>query len=78
MPHLIKNIEGEVLNNFVGNTSSLSIIVGKIGLEDYIGLNNYIGYLQNFSRIEEVVGLTIPTSFGLTNNNEMVTLEISY
>ncbi len=78
MPHLIKNIEGEVLDNFVGNTSSLSTIVGEIGLEDYIGLNNYTGYIQNFSKIEEVVGLTIPTSFGLINNNEMITLEISY
>lgn len=78
MPQLIRSIEGEVLDNFVGDTMLLRTIVGEIGLEDYVNLNGFIAYLQNFSRADEAEALAKPLNFGLINNKEIVTLEISY
>lgn len=77
---LIKNIQGEVLTNVVGDIRYISNITGEVQREDYINLNGFVGYLQNLRRAEETAALTIPQSFGLTNsyNKTMVTLEINY
>lgn len=77
---LIKNIQGEVLTNVVGDVRYISNITGEIQREDYINLNGFIGYLQNLTRAEETAALNIPQSFGLKDsyNKTMVTLEINY
>lgn len=78
MPKLIQNIEGEILDYFVGNVYTFTPIVGQIGQEDYVNLFGLIAYLQNLTRAEEVTRITKPYTFGLTNNKTMVTIEISY
>jgi hypothetical protein len=80
MPILIKKIEGEVFETIIGDIIYGSSLTGEIQSEDYINLNGFIGYLQNFSKIEELTELTKPVSFGLKNkyNIGVVTLEIDY
>lgn len=77
---LIKNIQGEVLTNVVGDVIYVKSLSGEIQQEDYVGLNGFIGYLQNLKKAEETAALTIPNPFGLRNqyNKIMVTLEIDY
>jgi hypothetical protein len=78
MPQLIQNIQGEVVSNTVGSVLILHPIVGQIGQSDYIHLNNYVFYLQDFSKTELLENIEKPAEFGLKNIKEMVTIEISY
>ena len=77
---LIKNIEGIVYNNIIGNVTLVKSISGVIQQEDYINLNGFVGYLQKLTRTEQTSALTKPFNFGLPNKNNitMVTLEINY
>ena len=80
MPQFIKNIQGEVLTNVIGDIRYISNVTAEIQREDYINLNGFVGYLQNLTRAEETAALIIPQSFGLKDsyNKTMVTLEINY
>lgn len=78
MPKLIQSVEGAVLDYFIGSVYTLKPIVGQIGQEDYINLNSFIAYLQNFTRVEEAESLQKPNNFGLNINKKIVTIEISY
>lgn len=77
---LIKKVDGEIFNVPVGNIKYIGSIVGVIQQSDYININGFMAYLQNLSRAEDTYALTIPTIFGLKNENNltMVTLEIDY
>jgi hypothetical protein len=80
MPQLLKKVQGEILTNTIGNVSLISSVSGEIQQEDYINLNGFVAYLQNFSRVELLTELIPPMEFGLPNtyNIETKTLEISY
>lgn len=80
MPYLIKKIEGEIFSNFIGDIIFYKEISGAIGLEDYIKLNNFIGYSQNFINVIEVEMIRINgnSKYGLTGKNNVINLEISY
>jgi hypothetical protein len=80
MPQLLKKVQGEILTNVIGDVRFVSNVYGQIQQEDYINLNGFVAYLQNFSRIEKTTELIKPMEFGLvnTNNIEIKTLEISY
>jgi hypothetical protein len=80
MPILIKSIQGNVLDNVIGNVYCFSSITGEAQFEDYINLNGFIAYLQNFKRVETLTKLEKPLKFGLKNqyNLPTTTLEISY
>ena len=78
MPKLIQNVQGEILDNFIGSVYTFTPIIGQIGQEDYINLNGFIAYTQNFSRAEASETLQKPVNFGLVNNKQIVTIEISY
>jgi hypothetical protein len=80
MPQLIKNIQGEIHVESMGETVLVKSIVGSIQLEDYIIMNGFVAYLQNLTRTEYTKSLDKPLTYGLTNkyNIPMVTLEISY
>lgn len=80
MPQLIKNIQGSVVENIMGNVNYVIGVSGEAQREDYINLNGFVAYLQNFSRVMTLTELQVPLEFGLKNkyNVEMNTLEISY
>ena len=80
MPQLIKKVEGEVFDQTIGSVSYLKPIIGEFQEEDYINLNGFIAYLQNFTETEEIDNLVKPLNFGLKNeyNIPIVTLQIDY
>ena len=80
MPQLIKDISGEILSFPVGEIKFLNNINGEIKFEDYIYLNGFIAYLQNFSKVEKISDIELPIPFGLKNqyNKPIIQLEISY
>ena len=80
MPQLLKKVQGEILTSIIGDVKFVNFIYGQIQEGDYINLNGFVAYLQNFARIELLTELVTPIEFGLvnTNNVEMKTLEISY
>jgi hypothetical protein len=80
MPKLIKKIEGEFFETIIGDVIYSSSLTGEIQSEDYINLNGFIGYLQNFTKVENLTELTKPINFGLKNKYNIltVTLEIDY
>ena len=85
MPRLIKKIEGLILDNFQSDIQLIVSVEGFYGPNDgtcsfldYISIPNFEAYLQDFSRAEEVEYLTTPATFGLKNNTNFETIEISY
>ena len=80
MPQLIRNIQGQAYLVTTGNVSTFKTITGEIQQEDYINLNGYVAYLQNFTKIDYSELLIKPFLFELKNryNLPMVTLEINY
>jgi len=80
MPQLLKKVQGEILTNTIGDVNLITSVSGEIQQEDYINLNGFVAYLQNFYRVELAVELVTPMEFGLPNiyNIETKTLEISY
>ena len=77
---LIKEITGELFTEITGPTLLCKSVIGELHREDYISLNGFIAYLQNFSKIERSSRLIKPINIGLINQNNisMVTLEIDY
>lgn len=80
MPQLIKSIQGNVIENIMGDVNYVIGVSGEAQQEDYINLNGFVAYLQNFSRVKTLTELQTPLEFGLKNiyNVEVSTLEISY
>ena len=80
MPILIKNVQGELYDQPIGDIIYVSNVTGEIQSEDYINMNGLIAYLQNFTKIETTQELSKPFGFGLKNtyNITIVTLEIDY
>jgi len=78
MPKLILKVEGSLINEIVGNITSLRPIFCELGQEDFINFNNFTAYLQNFSKIEEVTEIQKPVNFGLVNIKPRIEIDISY
>lgn len=80
MPILFRNIEARILDNFIGEVAIFSTIEASIQFEDYIRLNAFTAYLQNFTRAETVTFLSKPFNFGLANQYYLptTTLEMDY
>jgi len=80
MPQLLKNIQGSIVENIMGDINYVIGVSGEIQREDYINLNGFVAYLQNFSRVMSLTEMQVPSEFGLKNtyNVEINTLEISY
>jgi hypothetical protein len=87
MPRLLKNIQGEILDNFETTTYLVTSITGYYGEEDYILMGGFEAFLQDFGsnsddcqtrQAQSVEDYTVPPNFGLKNNIEFTTLEISY
>lgn len=78
MPKLIKNIEGIILDNLETTTNIVRSVKGQYGEEDYIKLCGFEAFLQDFRKTPEVIDLVVPPTFGLKNNTDFVTIEISF
>ena len=80
MPKLIKNITGSILDNYTGSIYFFSSLSGEVQFEDYIDMDGFVAYLQNFKQVDYLEQLQKPLSFGLKNqyNLPTTTLEISY
>ena len=78
MPRLIKNIEGLIFDNFESSTLLLKSVEGFYGEEDYIKMDGFEAFLQDFRQIISVEDFDVPPSFGLKNNTDFITIEISY
>ncbi len=80
MPKLLKFIEGEIFQVITDDIIYNKSITGEIQNEDYINLNGFIAFLQNFSKIEDSEILNKPIIFGLKNKNNipLVTLIINF
>lgn len=80
MPKLLKNITASLADDALGNVVLVKVIEGQVQGEDYINLGGLIAYLQDFSRIEETLALSRPSTFGLKNskNIKVVNVNIDY
>lgn len=80
MPILIKYITAGFLDNYTTNLSFYVNLSSDIQFEDYINLNGFIAYLQNFTKVQSVIPLNKPLNFGLKNEYNIPTrfLQISY
>lgn len=79
MPQLIKKIEAEFINDISGNIIYETTIIGKIQQSDYINLNGFIAFLQDYSKTVEITVLKKPLSFGFSNdvNAPIISMQIS-
>jgi len=80
MPIFYKKIEGSISNGIIGNILFIKNVYGDIQREDFINLNGFIAYTQNFSKIDYTAKLIQPLNFGLINANNIpiVTINIDY
>lgn len=78
MPRLLKNIDGQILDNFETTTKLLMSVEGYYGEDDYIKLSGFEAFLQDFRKAPEVIDFAVPPNFGLKNNTSFTTIEISY
>lgn len=80
MPKLITKIEARVLDNFTGSVYIFSNLAGEIQFEDYVNMNGFVAYLQNFSKVGFTQSLAKPSFFGLKSpfNLPTISLQISY
>jgi hypothetical protein len=80
MPKLIKNIKADILDYFTGDLYYVTELSGVVQDSDYINLNGFVAYLQNFKRVDYLVYFQKPLMFGLKNqyNQPTIILEISY
>lgn len=78
MPYLVKKIEGEIFEMIEGNCSFVSNILGEVGVEDYIQINDFIAFTQNFSKVVEVEAIPSLVNYGLKNKTQFLELKLSY
>lgn len=80
MPKLIKDIRADILDYFTGDLYYVTTLTATVQTEDYINLNGFIAYLQNFKKVGYLEYFQKPLTFGLKNqyNQPTITLEISY
>lgn len=80
MPFYIKKIEGVILDTYLTEASFVTELKAELQFEDYVNLNNFIAFLQNFKQVESIEKIEKPFNIGLKNqfNLETITLEISY
>lgn len=78
MPYLVKQVKGELLDNFEGIISLIGSLNAKIGVEDYFDVGTMVGFTQNFSQAVEVTTFPQLVEYGLKNKTQFIELQISY
>ena len=86
MPILLKKIDGSIISLFGSTTTDFSdnvrlirSIVGEVGVEDYIKLTTFEGFVQDFSSvIDGEFCDTVPINFGVGACANRTDLNISY
>lgn len=77
MPQLIKNIKGEVLPNLIGQIK-LASVEGIIQSDGYVGMNGFIAFLQDYSKVIFTDTIKKPINFGVKAAYQSVTVNMSY
>ena len=77
MPKLVKDVKGNVCDNHEGKIV-IGGVIGGVDTEDYININGFIGYLQNFKSVYDIEENNINTVFGFKTENDVINLNISY
>jgi len=72
----IKNIETEIIQENTDTVILTSNIGGKIGLEDYVDVYNFKGFLQNFTKVEtkDVIDVNYK---GVLDNTQKIFFELN-
>lgn len=80
MPIYIQKIEGVVLDTYLSDLSFINSISADMQFEDYVDLESFIAFLQNFSKVSKIESIQKPLTFGLKRqfNEQTINLEISY
>lgn len=80
MPKLLKNITANLADDATGNVFLIKNVQGEVQGEDYINLGGFIGFLQDFSKIESSETIEKPLTFGLKNskNIKVISVNIDY
>lgn len=87
MIRLIKSVTGEVLDNFETEVVLIRTIEGQFGGGDYINMGGFEAFLQDIGLTydncqnkdsQTIINIDTPVNFGLKNNTNFTTLEISY
>jgi len=79
MINFIKNIEAEIIEEKISNIGIASIVNGVIGLEDYVDVYNFKGFLQNFTKVYHKEEYKVNYKGVLSNiESDFIELEIDY
>ncbi len=78
MPNLVKSITANIIEITDGDVQYINSVSAELQREDYIDLNGFMAFLQNFSKTEDTSLMQKPLVFGLKNkyNLNTVTLNI--
>lgn len=85
MPNLFKNISASVIETFETNVNLINNVSAQIGYggslgcgsNSYISVYGFEAFIQDYTQVSKSIDLVKPTSFGLVNNSEIITLVIS-
>lgn len=79
MPILLKNIECDILDNYVGSINFFGIN-SDFGTDDYFKVFGMEGLIQNFTKVidSEVINMNNPYGLRVNKNKDFELLEISY
>jgi hypothetical protein len=80
MVNLIKNTQGELINEIKGNNTLISSVICEIQKEDYVNIYGFTGLLQNFTKIPITKKINTPNPFGYKKPIGIIekNIEISY
>jgi hypothetical protein len=78
MPNLVKSITANIIEITDGDVQYINSVSAELQREDYIDLNGFMAFLQDFSKTEDTSLMQKPLVFGLKNkyNLNTVTLNI--
>lgn len=78
MPNLVKSITANIIDITDGDVKYVNSVSAELQREDYIDLNGFMAFLQDFSKTEDTSLMQKPLVFGLKNkyNLNTVTLNI--
>ena len=80
MPLIIKQITATFLSNYSSDLTIVGLIQTSINQSDYIKVNGFTGYLQNFININSLIQNKIQLTYGLNNQYKLPVsnIQLSY
>jgi len=80
MPLIIKQITATFLSNYSSDLTIIGLIKAKINQNDFIKVNGFTGYLQNFTNVDTLTPNSIQLTYGLNNQYKLPVsnIQLSY